>query len=166
MKDIELRLWDYIDGFSSEIEKAEMEILIATDLSVKSKYRELLDLQSDFQDIGLDAPSMVFTNNVMAQINLINQPLSAKVRTNSAIIYAIAGFFGIMILACLILVVTEIDWTKGDSVQGFAKLEWSQFFSNTSGGLIQLIYGFLIADVVVGLLFLDRLLRNKLTTSV
>ncbi|OAQ38728.1 hypothetical protein A5893_11805 [Pedobacter psychrophilus] len=166
MKDEELRIWDYIDGLSSEDERTNVEQLIRTDLVFKAKYEELLAANSDFDLIGLDAPSMVFTNKVMHQIYLEAKPLSAKAKTDKKIIYLIAGLFGLMMVACIMVGINQIDWSINNStpfsIMPKNGLNLKSFSGEISNGFInKFFYGFLMFDMIVGLMFLDKLMRKK-----
>ncbi len=165
MKDIELRIWDYIDGLSSEEEKNVIEQLIKSDLVFKAKYDELLAINSDFDLMELDAPSMVFTNKVMNQINLELRPLSAKAKTDKKIIYLIAGLFGLMMIGCIVVIINQIDWTIGTSTTQHVINNFGQNFNNLNlipqELLNKYFYGFLMFDIIAGLMFLDKMIRKR-----
>jgi hypothetical protein len=162
MKDIDLRIWDYIDGFSNEEERIAIEQLINTDLDFKAKYNELVALNQDFDLVELEAPSMALINKVMDQISLETKPLSAKAKTDKKVIYFISSLFGLMMLACIIVIINQIDWkTNGINAQELwptidltLNNSFKVFFNN-------FYYGFLLFDTIVGLLFLDLMFRKK-----
>lgn len=165
MKDIELMIWDYIDGLSSGEERETIEQLIRTDLEFKAKYEELFALNQDFGLMELDAPSMVFTNKVMDKINLQTKPLSAEAKTNKKIIYSISSLFGLMMVASIIVVISQIDWAISSSTtqQIIPKMEQiSNWLNNFSKSFLNIFfYGFLMFDIIIGLMFLDRIMRRK-----
>lgn len=68
LNDIEVRLWEYIDGFSNDAEKSAIEKLIAENAEWKAKYHELLEVHQSLNLVELEGPSMRFTRNVMEEI--------------------------------------------------------------------------------------------------
>ncbi len=55
---IEDRLWEYIDGLSSNEEKSTIEKLLETNQQWKEKYHELLELHQLVQLSALEEPSI------------------------------------------------------------------------------------------------------------
>ncbi len=164
MKDIELRIWDYIDGVSTENERANIEQLLRTDVSFKAKYEELYALNQDFGLMELDAPSMAFANKVMDKIDLQTKPLSAKAKTDKKIIYFISSLFGLMMLACVIVVISHIDWNVSSPTNEYVMPNFGQIFNVvriSNGFFNNVFYGFFMFDVIVGLMLLDGLMREK-----
>ncbi len=49
LNEIEVRLWEYIDGFSDAQEKSAIEKLIAENAEWKAKYHELLEVHQSYQ---------------------------------------------------------------------------------------------------------------------
>jgi len=164
MKDIELKIWDYIDGICSEGEKKVIENLIDTDRDYKKTYEELISLNNDINLIGIDAPSMVFTNKVMAQIDLQVKPLSAKAKINKSIIYSIAAFFALMIASCIMVAVAEIDWSNHGSTVEMSNFNTNHLFKLGSINM-NFVYVFLMLYVMVVLLFIDKYLRKNLNSK-
>jgi hypothetical protein len=162
MKDIDLRIWDYIDGFSNEEERIAIKQLINTDLEFKAKYNELVALNQDFNLVELEAPSMALINKVMDQISIETKPLSAKAKTDKKVIYFISSLFALMMLACIIAVINQIDW----KINGVSTQELWSTMDLTLNELFKVFfnnfyYGFLLFDIIVGLLFLDLIIRKK-----
>lgn len=157
---IEYRLWDFIDGLSVAEEKAAIEKLLQTDPLWQKKYRELLDIHQLFQATETDQPSMRFTKNVMEEISGYKVAPATRSYVNKKIIYAIAGFFLLVIGGFLIYGLSQINWSEGGTSSlpvDFSKMDvdWSKYFNST------FINIFLMIDVVVGLMLLDRYLRRK-----
>jgi len=105
MNTIEERLWNYIDGTCSEVDRKAVDILIAQDEVYRRKYQELLALNQAFSKMELDEPSMAFTYNVMEAIRAehAQQPLKAGI--NKRIIKSISGFFIVSIALLLIMAI-------------------------------------------------------------
>jgi hypothetical protein len=159
----EERLWDFIDGVSSPGERTVIEQLIQTDLEWKSKYNELLEVQQLLQSSELEAPSMRFTKNVMEEIAKLQIAPATRNYINKRIIWGIGAFFITIIIGFLVYGFGQIDWTaQGDSKLpvdltnvDFSKVNYSKMFNNN------LVNGFMMLNVILGLFLLDRYLANK-----
>jgi len=157
------RLWDYIDGTSSPQDKTVIEQLIQSDVEWKTKYHELLEVQQLLQSTELDAPSMRFTKNVMEEIAKLHIAPATRNYINKRIIWGIAAFFITIIVGFLVYGVGQVDWTvKSDSklpvdltTIDFRKVDYSKMFNNN------LVNGFMMLNVILGLFLLDRYLANK-----
>jgi hypothetical protein len=155
---IEGRLWEYIDGISSTEEKSVIEKLLQTDAEWKTKYSELLEVNSLLQSSELDAPSMRFTKNVMEEISKLHIAPAAKNYINKKIIWGIAFFFIALILGFLLYGFGQMDFSSGgDSTftKKLSEVDISKFFNNTW------INAFMMINVVLGLFLLDNYLGNK-----
>lgn len=152
MKTIEEEIWDYIDGTGSEAEQAAIELKIKTDAFYAETYASFLSVHKQLGNIDLDEPSMAFTRNVMDKVALEVAPASLKTKTDKRIIYCISAFFIFSLGALLAYAVynAKIELPKYD----FRFSSKALFSSN-------FITGFLFADLVLGLVYLDYLLRRK-----
>lgn len=108
----------------------------------------------------LEEPSMRFTLNVMDEIARMKIAPATKTYINKKIIYGIGAFFLTMILGFLIYGFGQIDWSAGSNSNSiipvdFGKLNFSVFFNNTYVNM------FMMLNVVLGLMFLDRYLNKK-----
>jgi len=159
----EERLWEYIDGVSSPGERTVIEQLIQTDLEWKSKYSELIEVQQLLQSSELEAPSMRFTKNVMEEISRLQIAPATRNYINKRIIWGIGAFFITIIIGFLVYGFGQIDWTaQGDSKipveftnVDFSKVDYSKMFNNN------LVNGFMMLNVILGLFLLDRYLANR-----
>ena len=88
-RNIEERLWEFIDGHSSLEEKTVIERLLQTDVEWKAKYSELLEVNEMLQSSELEAPSMRFTKNVMEEIAKMHIAPATKSYINKRIIWGI-----------------------------------------------------------------------------
>ncbi|MBD0332200.1 MAG: hypothetical protein ICV66_06055 [Chitinophagaceae bacterium] len=154
---IESRLWEYIDGISPEA--ATIEKLIAENAEWRQKYQELLELHQLISASELEQPSLRFTKNVMEQIAKYHIAPATKNYINNRIIWGIAAFFILVIAGFIIYAIAQINWSAGTStnVSGidFSKVDYSRIFSNTFVNI------FMMMNVVLGLMLLDRYLSNK-----
>lgn len=153
MTTIEEQIWDYIDGIGSAEYITGIEAKIASDEAYKAVYKELSALHQQIGDISLDEPSMSFSRNVMEMVSLEIAPVSLKTKVDKRIIYGLSAFFIIAIAAIFIYVLSQLHFT-GSKV--------TLAFNLTSYMTPTLFKGFLFADVIIGLLYLDRLLRKRL----
>ena len=153
MTTIEEQIWDYIDGIGSAEYISEIEDKIASDEAYKAIYQELSALHQQIGDISLEEPSMSFSRNVMEMVSLEIAPASLKTKVDKRIIYGVSAFFIIAIAAIFIYALSQLQFT-GPKV--------TLTFNLTSYMTPTLFKGFLFADMIIGLLYLDRLLRKKL----
>lgn len=156
MNTIEQQLWDYIDGNLDEFSKKTIEEKIESNAGIKTQYEELLKLNSAFNAIDLDEPSMSFTRNVMESIALAPAPVAMKTKVDEKIIYAIGGFFIVSLLSLFgyVLYNSNLSMPKlGFNVTLNFNLD--QYITPT------VLYSFLFFDLVIGLVFLDQFLRKK-----
>lgn len=156
---MEVRLWEYIDGLSSESEKTVIEQLIQTNRAWKEKYGELLEVHQLMFSSELEAPSMRFTKNVMEEITKYQITPAAKTYIDKRVIWGIAIFFFTMIAGLLAYGFGQINWTSSDGTLGkyvdLDKIDYTRFFNNTYMNV------FMMVNVILGLMLFDRYLANK-----
>ena len=165
MKSVEDRIWDYIDGLCTLEEQEAISQLIAKDPVYRDLYNELMDLHASLNQLILEEPAMAFTNKVMDKIALQSEPLSAKSRIDTRIIYGISGLFGLMLLGCFVILLKNIDWSVAinpsvDMAVNVKKIESAFLISAATQTIF--MYSFLMFDIIAGLFILDKYLRNKL----
>ncbi len=158
-ENIELRLWDYIDGFSEASERAAVEQLIAEHVEWRAKYQELLEVHQMIQTTELEEPSMRFSKNVMEEITKYQIAPATKNYINQKIIWGIAAFFITAIVGFLVYGFSQVDWSTGNTESGFGidftRVDYSNMFNNT------LMNGFMMLNVILGLMLFDRYLDMK-----
>ena len=157
---IEVKLWEYIDGFSSDEEKSIIEKLIAENAAWKTKYHELLEVHQSLNLVDLEEPSLRFTKNVMEEIAKYHIAPATRTYINKKVIWGIGLFFITMIVGFLIYGFAQIDWTvAGDSKStlglDLTKVDYSQMFNNN------LMNGVMMLNIILGLFLFDRYLSNK-----
>ncbi|RFZ81440.1 hypothetical protein DYU05_19355 [Mucilaginibacter terrenus] len=160
MNHIEEKLWNYIDGSCTTAEAQHIAGLIEQDEVYRLKYHELLKLNDEFSTMELDEPPMAFTYHVMEGIRAehAKQPLKAVI--NKRIIWSIAAFFIVTILALLVVAFSSLNWTTTAStgVKLPQQLNAAHINNIFSGALMK---GFLFFGSVMGLFLGDSLLRKK-----
>jgi cellulose synthase/poly-beta-1,6-N-acetylglucosamine synthase-like glycosyltransferase len=158
-QNIEARIWDYIDGNLSVDEKSFVENLVQTNQAWREKYAELLQVHSLMRDsLGLEAPSMSFTRNVMEEIGRLQITPASRKYLNQKIIWGIGGFFILTLVGFFIYAFSQATWSSDTkSVLPF-NLE-----SMNYGKLINSNYTnmFLMINTVLGLVLLDMYLGIK-----
>jgi hypothetical protein len=160
LNEMEVRLWEYIDGFSNDAEKSAIEMLINENAEWKAKYHELLEVHQSLNLVELEEPSLRFTRNVMEEIAKYQIAPATKTYINSKIVWGIGIFFITMIVGFLFYGFAQIDWSAGGDTKnalGFdlTKIDYSQMFNNT------LMNGVMMLNVILGLFLFDRYLSNK-----
>ena len=158
--DIEIRLWEYIDGLAEPTERSAIEKLIQENSEWRAKYHELLDVHQSIDLVELEAPSMRFTRNVMDEIARHHIAPATKEYINKKVIWGIAAFFLTVIASFVIYGIAQIDWSAGssDSTLGninFKEVDYSKMFNNTFVNI------FMMLNVVLGLMLFDRYLTDK-----
>ncbi|MDQ3844045.1 MAG: hypothetical protein M3342_08535 [Bacteroidota bacterium] len=157
---MELRLWDYIDGLSGASERAVIEKLIAENREWQDKYKELLEIHQLINSAELEQPSLRFTKNVMEEIAKHHIAPATKEYIDKKVIWGIAAFFITVIVGFLGYAIAQIDWSAGsNSIRfigvDFSQVDYSRMFNNTYMNV------FMMLNIVLGLLLLDRYLANK-----
>lgn len=158
MNAIEEQLWSYIDGTCTPAEKEAIAKRIATDDEYRKTYNELLTFDAELGHLELDEPPMAFNYKVMEGIRteLASQPLKAAI--NKKIIWAIAAFFIVTILALVAVAFGTINWTSANAgIEIPKQLNTTHINSFFEGPFVK---GFLFFDVVLGLFLLDSYLRK------
>lgn len=158
-EEAELRLWNYIDGTANPQETAFIHELITTDAGWKAKYEELITLNGLLEQMPLEQPSLRFAKNVMESIAVLSSLSSASQYINSRIIRGIAAFFGLTIAGCLIYGIRQAKWQtmtdKGLIDINIKSFDFSALFNNN------FINGFIIVNVMLALVLLERFLSSK-----
>ena len=157
-KNIEERLWDYIDGTAPTDERSVIEKLLQENSEWKNKYRELLEAHHLLQSSELEEPSLRFTKNVMEEISKYHISPATKTYINKKIIWGLGFFFIAMVIGFLIYGLGQMDWrSDGDNNLSFdlSKIDVNRFFSNTY------VNTFMMINIVLGLFLLDNYFTNK-----
>jgi hypothetical protein len=159
-QEMELQLWEYIDGSLLDAEKNTVEKLIAENIVWKQRYHELLDLHQSINLIELEQPSLRFTKNVMDEIARYHIAPATKKYINNKIIWGIALFFGTLIIGFLVYGISQINWSAGTDSQStigidFTQVDYSRVFNNNFVNI------FMMLNIVLGLMLLDRYLNNR-----
>lgn len=158
---METRLWEYIDGIAEGHERAAIQELIDTNIEWRRKYEDLLSFNAALhQDLDLEQPSLRFTKNVMEEITRFHIAPAAKTYINRKIIFGIAAFFFTIIIGSIIYAIGQVDWSVGNVSDSafsydFSKVDFSKAFNN------QFVNAFVIINVVMGLMLLDRYLSQQ-----
>ena len=156
--EIEQQLWSYIDGHTSSEERSSIEKLLQSNLDWKNKYHELLEIHQLMNAAELEQPSLRFTKNVMEKIAQHYIAPAAKNYINKRIIWGIAAFFITLITGFLIYGFAQIDWNAQSDNKlpvDLAQVDFSKVFNNN------FVNGFMMVNVLLGLVLLDRILANK-----
>jgi hypothetical protein len=158
--DMELHLWEYIDGGAMEPQRSITERMIAENAAWRACYQELLETHRLLSETELEHPSMRFGRNVMEAIARNGIAPATRNYINKRVIWGIAGFFMVLILGFFIYGFSQIDWSEPASAKGpggidLARVDYSRIFDNTWVNL------FLMMNIMLGLFLLDRFLAAK-----
>lgn len=156
---MEPRLWEFIDGTSDTEEISIVQKLIEENQQWREKYNELLEVHQLINSTDLEEPSMRFSKNVMEEISRLQITPAASSYINHRIIWGIGMFFLVLIIGFLIYGIGQIDWNSSAGSSSlpvdFSKVDYSAFFNNTYINI------FMMINVVLGLMLLDKVLTNK-----
>lgn len=154
----EEQLWNYIDGFCTNLEKAEIEARLKADEAFQQLYRQLLEVNKQLAiHLEIDEPSMSFTRNVMEQVQQEIAPVKLKTKVDKRIIYAIGGFFSLTLLAVLIYAFATITPNFTLAMPNIKlETEMQSLFTFTTLKI------FLFVDAVLLLIYFDSYLRKGL----
>lgn len=156
---MEGQLWDYIDGISSSEERSVIDKLIRENREWREKYEELLQLHALIASAETEAPSLRFTKNVMEEITRQQIAPATRNYINKKIIWGIAFFFLALISGFILYAFSQVNWSAGGSNGVFGidltQVDYSPAFSN------DLLNFFMMTNVVIGLMLLDRYLNEK-----
>ena len=161
-EEIEMQLWEYMDGTCTVADMQRISILIERDAAWKEKYNELLAIHASLsKNIDLEQPSMRFTQNVMDAVAKAHVAPATKQYINKGIIRGIAAMFIAMIAAIFGYAFAHM---KGGSVSTISRLNFkspdlSNFFNSSTFNII------IAVNVIIGLVLLDALIRRKRTQT-
>jgi hypothetical protein len=160
---LEEQIWEYIDGTCTEAERKEIEIKIIQDRSFKKVYEELVAIHQFMEVADLEEPSMSFNRNVMEQVNLEISPISLKTRVDNRIIYSISAFFMVSLFSLLVYVVLNTPFESLHNIDfKMPDFNFSAHINIDSAATKTGLQAFFFIDIILGLVYLDRLLRKKL----
>ena len=166
-EEIEMQLWEYIDGICTDTDKQRIAHLIAKDQVWQEKFNELSALHTSvLAQMPLEQPSMRFSKNVMEAVSHVKIAPATKKYINNAVIKGIAAFFIITIAGLLCYALTKADWSapsKTNALSNFystSKFNFNSLFSNDVFNIV------LIINILLGLLLIDTLLRRKRTHNI
>jgi anti-sigma factor RsiW len=159
MKTMEEQLWDYIDGLTTGEERRLLEEKIATDAVYAEQYKALLAVNQLLQESELEEPSMSFTRNVMSQVALEPQPLALKTKVDPRVIYGIAAIFLLGILGLLFYTLSNSNLSMQEITMPDFHIKVNLNISNLVNPMALRV--FFCVDVLLALIYLDRLLRTR-----
>jgi hypothetical protein len=112
----------------------------------------------------LEEPSMRFTRNVMEEVSKFNVAPPAQSYINKKIIYGIAAFFVISVVALLGYVFTTFDFSSAPGTTSIfdsksLDVDPAKYLNSTVLNI------FVFMDVIIGLLLLDRYLTRRKTAN-
>lgn len=159
MESIEAKLWMYIDGVLSPQETEAIKIQIQNDPKTAYLFQELKSIADNLREMETDEPSMSFTRNVMEKVQTEIAPVVLKTNIDKRVIYSISGLFIASILALLgyVFMHASVDLQSDNS--WFRMPEIKAFKSGP------FLTAFLMADIILALVYLDSVLRNTLLAN-
>jgi hypothetical protein len=106
---------------------------------------------------------MSFNRNVMEQVSLEIAPISLKTKVDNRIIYGISAFFMLSLISLLVYVVLNTSFESLHNVNfKLPDFNFSNSIDIESAATKAGLQAFFFIDIILGLVYLDRLLRKKL----
>lgn len=161
MKKIEEDIWAYIDDACEPAERLEIEAKIASDPEYHRLHGELMQVHLMISAEELEEPSMSFTRNVMEHVKLEIPPVALKTKVDNRIIYSIAAFFMLSILAVFIYALANSNY----SMSAFKLPELNVNLAMSPEATNFSVKAFLFLDLALALVYFDRFLRKTLSTK-
>ena len=159
-EEIEMQLWEYLDGTCSIDDMPRIAVLIERDPVWKAKYEELSAFHSSMgRNLDFEQPSLRFTQNVMDAVAATHVAPATKKYINKGIIRGIAALFIGMITAALGYAFANAG-NGAASKNSLPKLNLGDLSGVFNSGTMMMI---IAVNIVIGLVFLDSLLRRKRT---
>ena len=157
---MEMELWEYIDGLCNEADRQRIAALINTDKQWQLKFEEINEVNLSLASaMEMEQPSMRFTKNVMEAVANVNIAPATKKYVNNSIVKGIAAFFIISIVSLLGYGLASAKWSNkplgiSDKLN-IPKVDLSPYFNSS---FFNIIIGI---NVVLGLVILDLVMRRK-----
>lgn len=153
-EEMEMQLWDYIDGSCNCDEHQRIQLLIATDTVWGSKYKELLSFHTDIATHATPENAMPdLVAQVMQQISIAPQSARKSVLNRGIMIIAI--FFIATISIATIYYLTTLSWESQPSKLTLPDFDYTVALPNNTA----MFTGFII--VVMALAIGDTYLRKR-----
>ncbi len=157
--ELEIQLWEYIDGTSSPAEREHIDMLLATDGQVKRQYEEMLAFQSVLQTAAPEEPSLRFTKNVMEALAQTTIAPAANKYVNPFVLRGIAAFFIVSMLVIIAYALANVRTTQATALSlpqiNLQALHPERVLSPV---FISMFFG---VNVIVGLVLADMYLRRR-----
>ncbi|RYZ23147.1 MAG: hypothetical protein EOO16_06150 [Chitinophagaceae bacterium] len=153
-EEMEIQLWEYIDGLATDPERSAVERLLAENAAWRARYQELLETHELLAASELDEPSLRFTRNVMEAIAVGAIAPAARHYINKRVIWGLAGFF-VALLAATVIYALGQDGGAPSTGAALPPFDYSRLFSNSW------VNSFFMINIVLGLFLLDRFLSAR-----
>ncbi|MDB5252840.1 MAG: hypothetical protein JWP27_2009 [Flaviaesturariibacter sp.] len=154
----EKQLWDYLDGASPDTEAARIEALIAADPEWGAAYAEMAALHALLLAAEPEEPSLRFTKNVMEEVARNAVAPAVRQYINRRVVWGIGGFFLALLAGLIVYAIAGAASSDAPASPIASNLESIDYTRVTGPGFLT---AFLVVNVVLGLMFLDRLLSRE-----
>ncbi len=163
IEEMELQIWEYLDGTATPAQRLLVEKAIATDEDWKSKYDEIFMFHATLKgELELEQTSLRFSKNVMDLV--ATMPMARPMRNyiDKKIVYLIGSLFGVVLMVLVVMglrVPIEGGKTRA-AIDGLTSYLPSMKFSLHGGYSI----GLACIYAVLSILLVDRVihyLRNS-----
>jgi len=157
-------LWDYADGFLTDVEKQQVEAYLSRHPEWQSRLQLILDEKRELAALPMEAPSPGFADRVMAAWAVEHLKKTAEAKGNDWVIRLIAVVFVLfvltpaiaMVVAALQMPASEIPVLELPKVT-LPVAQWDTWLSSPF-----LLMGLMLTFVFFGLRFLDKFLLQRM----
>jgi len=157
--EIEMQIWEYLDGLCAEADEARIAALIVDDAAWRRQYEIVKALHSELGTVAMEQPSMRFSRNVMDAVAQEHVAPSTKAYLNKWIVRGIAAFFFLLIGTLLATIVGTSDEEAQKTVFSLPRLNLPALSLGSVG------YGLLMLNIVAALILLDAWMKGNRLTS-
>ncbi|RYD56427.1 MAG: hypothetical protein EOP56_12075 [Sphingobacteriales bacterium] len=154
--EIEIALWDYIDGTCGTNEQHRIATLIATNAEWKQTYEELLQLHHHASEVTTtEEPSMRFTKNVMEAIAHTSITPVTRKYIDLKLVKGIAAFFILTIAGLFGYTLLQLDFSSVSTAPV------KDIFSNIPPGTTDMIKNIMIPVNIIAVIVLADEFRSR-----
>jgi len=153
--DIEMRIWEYLDGYCNPQQHTVIAGLIASDLTWKRKYDEITALQATLTaGLEQEQPGMRFSKNVMDAVEQESIAPAVRSYLNKWVIRGIASLFIVFIAAAVWLWASSFSLLPSEA--GYFRFYRS--ISIPTGSILPVVVSL---NIIAVLLLLDAFMKRK-----
>ncbi|MCD6063505.1 MAG: hypothetical protein K0R82_1416 [Flavipsychrobacter sp.] len=150
-EDMDMQLWEYLDGSCSETERQRIAQLISSNEVWRTKYDELQSMQTELTGMETHHPSMRFTANVMDNIAGAKVAVATARYLNDWVVKGIAAFFLLMLASAVVYSIIGANWAGSNA----GTLDIPTFINSDA------LTGLMFVNIILSLMIIDKLVNKR-----